>query len=49
MFAKFTNKSENNRLKVNSPSLDKIQVLVMELENVNFNYFMHLLNMRERI
>lgn len=48
MFAKFANKAENNSLKVNSPSLDKIQVLVMALENVNINYFM-CLNMRERI
>lgn len=48
MLAKFANKAENNSLKVNSPSLDKIQVLVMALENVNVNYFM-CLRMRERI
>lgn len=48
MLAKFANKAENNSLKVNSPSLDKIQVLVMALENVNVNYFM-CLKMRERI
>lgn len=48
MFAKFTDKAENNSLKVNSPSLDKIQVLLMKVENVNVNYFKHL-NMRERI
>lgn len=48
MLAKFANKAENNSLKVNSPSLDKIQVLVMALENVNVNYFM-CLRMGERI
>lgn len=48
MLAKFTNKAENNSLKVNSPSLEKIQVPVMKLENENVNHFMHL-NMRERI
>lgn len=39
-FAKFTNKAENKSSKVNSLSLEKIQVLVMALENVNVNYFM---------
>lgn len=39
MFAKFATKTENKSWEVNSTSLDRIQILVVALENVNANYF----------